>query len=132
MSAELEQKLSNITLNELNPQPDFINKRLELWEKYKQRYHEELLKNQSQSQEITVMAKNKDGEMREVKANSWKTLPIEVAKQICPKSWCDTLVISKVDGVLWDLERPLEGNCSIEFLTFENDQGIYLLFKEFN
>ena len=129
MAAEVEQKISNMTLNDLNPQPDFIAKRLELWEKFKKRYEAELADNQSKSIEITIVAKNKDGETREIKGNSWKTCPIDVAKQICPKSFCDTLVISKVNNELWDLERPLEGNCTLEFLTFDCFEGIKFIFK---
>lgn len=29
-------------------------------------------------------------------------------------------MISKVDGVLWDLERPLEGDCELQILTFQD------------
>ncbi len=38
----------------------------------------------------------------------------------------DKLVISRVNGNLWDLERPLEGNASIEFLNFEDKDGQYV------
>lgn len=124
MAAEVEQKISNMTLNDLNPQPDFIAKRLVLWEQFKKRYEAELADNQNKSIEITINAKNKDGETREIKGNSWKISPIDVARQICPKSFCDTLVISKVNGALWDLERPLEANCNLEFLTFDSLEGI--------
>ena len=39
------------------------------------------------------------------------------------KGWADGLVISKVDGVLWDLDRVLEGDCKVEFLKFDNEEG---------
>lgn len=120
---DISKKVENITLNELNPLPDYIQTRLQLWEKFKARYEKELAENQAQSVEVTIRAKNKDGESKEVKVNTWKTTPSEVARQIAPKSWCDTLVISKVNGVLWDLDRPLEGECSLEFLTFECEEG---------
>ena len=32
-------------------------------------------------------------------------------------------MISKVDGVLWDLDRPLEGNAKLELLKFTDDEG---------
>lgn len=38
----------------------------------------------------------------------------------------DKIVISKVNGKLWDLERPLEGNASVEFLHFEDKDGKYM------
>lgn len=34
------------------------------------------------------------------------------------------------DNILWDMHRPLPGNCSIKFLTF-NDKDPYSLNKTF-
>lgn len=123
VQGDLSQKLATVNLSELSPQPDFIESRLKLWEKFKARYEAELAENQSKSVEVSIKATNKDGELRELKVNNWKTSPIDIAKQIGPKSWHDSLVISKVNGVLWDLERPLETDCSLEFLGFDNDEG---------
>lgn len=35
----------------------------------------------------------------------------------------DRIVIAKVDGDLWDLERPLEKSCKLELLDFEHPEG---------
>ena len=32
----------------------------------------------------------------------------------------------QVNGVLWDLDRPLEGDCSLELLKFEDDLGKWM------
>ena len=32
-------------------------------------------------------------------------------------------MISKVNGVLWDLDRVLEGDSKIEFFKFDNEEG---------
>lgn len=32
-------------------------------------------------------------------------------------------VIAKVNGELWDLDRPLEGDCSLELLMFDNEEA---------
>lgn len=32
-------------------------------------------------------------------------------------------VIAKVSGELWDLDRPLEGDCTLELLTFDNEEA---------
>jgi TGS domain len=53
---------------------------------------------------------------------SWETTPMDVAKEIS-KSLSEKLVIAKVDGVLWDLERPLEGSVNLELLDFEHPEG---------
>ena len=30
-----------------------------------------------------------------------------------------------MNGSVWDLERPLEGNCSLELLDFEHPEGLF-------
>lgn len=122
---KLSQKLNSVTLSELTPPPDFIQSRQALWEKFKARYEAELAdKRANHATEITIKAKNKDGELREVKGTSWTTTPAEIARQIGSKSWSETLVIAKVNGVLWDLERPLEGNAELELIRFDDsDEG---------
>lgn len=32
-------------------------------------------------------------------------------------------VIAKVNGELWDLDRPLEGDCTLELLAFDNEEA---------
>lgn len=39
------------------------------------------------------------------------------------KGLADRIVIAKVDGNVWDLERPLEKSCSVELLDFEHPEG---------
>ena len=33
------------------------------------------------------------------------------------------MVIAKVNGVLWDLERCLEDNCDLDLLKFDDNEG---------
>jgi threonyl-tRNA synthetase len=83
-----------------------------------------------------------DGSER--KAKSWETSPLDVAKDVS-KSLSERVVIAKVrlfflsflrrlsnshlfffikvDGELWDLERPLEKSCKLELLDFEHPEG---------
>ena len=93
-----------------------------------------------------------DGSER--KAKSWETSPLDVAKEIS-KSLSERIVIAKVqksflrlkrfsiqllfyfiqkvDGELWDLERPLEKSCKLELLDFEHPEGkarLFFLFME--
>jgi threonyl-tRNA synthetase len=53
---------------------------------------------------------------------SWETTPMDIAKTLA-KSLAERTVISKVNGVLWDLLRPFEGNATLELLDFENNEG---------
>lgn len=47
---------------------------------------------------------------------------MDIAKEIS-KGLADRIVIAKVDGDVWDLERPLEKSCSLELLDFEHPEG---------
>jgi len=44
----------------------------------------------------------------------------------------EDLVIAKVNGELWDLERPLEGDCSLEFLKFDDEEGMKTILWVYN
>ena len=86
-----------------------------------------------------------DGSER--KAKSWETSPMDVARDVS-KSLSERIVIAKVclslsflfsfqfrflfflfkvDGELWDLDRPLEKSCKLELLDFEHPEGNYRL-----
>ncbi|KAG8381368.1 hypothetical protein BUALT_Bualt06G0115000 [Buddleja alternifolia] len=61
-----------------------------------------------------------DGKVKE--GRKWNTTPFDVAKEIS-KSLASNALISKVNGVLWDMNRPLEGDCKLELFTFDTDEG---------
>jgi threonyl-tRNA synthetase len=65
-----------------------------------------------------------DGSVKAGKA--WETSPASVAASIS-KSLLDRTVIARVDGELWDLERPLEGSCKLELLDFNDSEGLHSL-----
>jgi threonyl-tRNA synthetase len=69
-------------------------------------------------EEITVTLP--DGSIRI--GTSWETTPIQIAQGIA-KSLAEKVIIAKVDGELFDLERPLENSCSLQLLTFDNDEA---------
>ncbi|KAI3731474.1 hypothetical protein L1987_62662 [Smallanthus sonchifolius] len=58
----------------------------------------------------------------EMNGQKWETTPLEIAKKIS-KSLEKNALISQVDGVLWDMKRPLEGDCQLKIFTFEHDEG---------
>lgn len=53
---------------------------------------------------------------------SFETTPMVAAKELGHPS-LDDLVISKIDGELWDLGRPLENSCTMQLLTFDDKEG---------
>ena len=61
-----------------------------------------------------------DGTVKEGKR--WATSPLDVAKGIS-KSLAANAIIAQVNGVLWDMTRPLEGDCELKLFTFESDEG---------
>lgn len=69
-------------------------------------------------EEITISLPNG----KEEKGTSWETTPAAIAKGIS-KSLLERTVISLVDGELWDITRPLEKSCKLEFLDFEHPEG---------
>ncbi|KAG7301259.1 Threonine--tRNA ligase 1-cytoplasmic [Plutella xylostella] len=103
-------------VGELNPPPEYIQRRIELWDKYKAQYLEDLEKKPAVSIVVTLP----DG--KQVEASAWRTTPYDVAKGIS-QGLADNSIISKVNGVLWDLDRPLEGDCKLELLRFDNPEA---------
>ncbi|XP_004413033.1 PREDICTED: probable threonine--tRNA ligase 2, cytoplasmic isoform X2 [Odobenus rosmarus divergens] len=102
-------------------QPDFVKERLKLFEILKQD-HQLLFvvadKKGNTSNVITVRVaggKTVEGEV-------WKTTPYQVAAEISPEL-AEGMVVAKVNGELWDLDRPLEGDSTLELLTFDNEEA---------
>ncbi|XP_020767496.2 threonine--tRNA ligase 2, cytoplasmic [Odocoileus virginianus] len=107
--------------NEVKKSPNFMKERLKLFEILK-KDHQLLLaiyeKKGDSSDVITVRVA--DG--RTVKGEAWKTTPYQVAAEIS-QELAETTVVAKVNGELWDLDRPLEGDATVELLTFEDEEA---------
>lgn len=69
--------------------------------------------------EITIALPNG----KEEKGIAWETTPGSIARALS-KSLFERTVISRVDGELWDLTRPLEKSCKLELLDFEHTEGM--------
>lgn len=89
---------------------------MELFEKLKKEQDEWEAKQERKPIEITL----KDGAKKE--GTAWETSPMDIAKAIS-KSLPDRLVIAKVNGTLWDLDRPLQESCNLELLDFDSEEG---------
>ena len=44
----------------------------------------------------------------------------------CSQGLADNTVIAKVNGELWDLDRPLEEDCELKLLKFDDPEGEYV------
>ena len=51
------------------------------------------------------------------------TTPLEIAKSISPRL-ADDAVVARVNGDLFDLTRPLEGDASLQILTSKNPEAL--------
>uniref|UniRef100_A0A8C6AWP0 threonine--tRNA ligase n=1 Tax=Monodon monoceros TaxID=40151 RepID=A0A8C6AWP0_MONMO len=59
---------------------------------------------------------------QKVDAVAWNTTPYQLAQQISSKL-ADTAVAAQVNGEPYDLERPLETDSDLRFLTFNSAEG---------
>jgi len=98
------------------PPPEFIQEREVIWARLKAEKDEWLSSQTPQQIKITLP----DG--KEVGGESWRTTPYDIALGIS-KGLADKCVVCKVNGELWDLERPFEGDASLQLIKFEDEEG---------
>jgi len=123
--------------------PDWLEQREAIYDTIRERREAELALKQTVPIEVTLP----DGTVLGLDHNltSWRSTPLDVARCISD-GLANVAVVSRVrhtsrigstddivagDGIeydvdtdkaeLWDLTRPLEGNCNIEILTFNSD-----------
>lgn len=104
---------------EMSPPPDFLQKRLDLFDKLKK--EQDAVMAAKPREKIIITMPN--GDVKE--GTSWETTPADIAKSISNSLYKRT-VVARLDGdkdQLWDLERPLERSCKLELLDFETEQG---------
>ncbi|KND00849.1 threonine-tRNA ligase [Spizellomyces punctatus DAOM BR117] len=111
-----KQKGGDAASLEITPPPEYIQWRIDMFERLKKEYDEKVSKMPRENIKITLP----DG--KEISGTSWETSPLDIAKSIS-KSLSEKVVIAKVDGQLWDLPRPLEQSCQLQLLTFDDDEG---------
>ncbi|KAF5449828.1 hypothetical protein F2P56_030233 [Juglans regia] len=93
-----------------------IPKRIQLFQSIQSRQHTQRESLPADPIKITLP----DGTVKEGK--KWVTSPMDVAKEIS-KSLAANALISQVNGVLWDMTRPLEDDCELKLFTFDSDEG---------
>ncbi|XP_018415995.1 PREDICTED: probable threonine--tRNA ligase 2, cytoplasmic [Nanorana parkeri] len=101
------------------PAPAFIKDRLQLYDALK-REHDALLKERMANQTKAIKIILPDGKV--IDGESWRTTPYKVAAGIS-HGLAENTIIAKVNNELWDLDRPLEGDCTFELLTFDNEEA---------
>lgn len=105
-----------LSVKVLDPQPDFIAARDKMWDTLMAKYKDELAAKPKTPIKVTLP----DGKI--VDGSAWDSTPYSVAMGIS-KGLADNTVISKVNGELWDVDRPLEGDCSLQLLKFDDPEA---------
>uniref|UniRef100_A0A8C0L4G9 threonine--tRNA ligase n=1 Tax=Canis lupus dingo TaxID=286419 RepID=A0A8C0L4G9_CANLU len=104
-----------------NNQPDFVKERLKLYEILKKDYQLLFALNDKKGNTSNVITVRMAGG-KTVEGEVWTTTPYQVAAEISPEL-AESTVVAKVNGELWDLDRPLEGDSTLELLTFDNEEA---------
>merc|ERR1719427_2111434 len=107
---------SSKKVGELKPPPSFIADRLALWDRLKAEQDAMMAAKVPEPLTVTLP----DG--KTVEGQTWRTTPYDVAMGIS-KGLADKCVVCKVNGELWDLERPFEGDASLQLIKFEDEEG---------
>merc|ERR1712110_798859 len=103
-------------IGELKPPPSFIADRLAMWDRLKAEQDARIAAEVPKPLTVTLP----DG--KTVAGETWRTTPYDIALGIS-KGLADNCVVSKVNGEVWDLDRPLEGDAKLELIKFEDEEG---------
>ncbi|KAG8147020.1 hypothetical protein E2320_014082 [Naja naja] len=99
--------------------PSQVAERLALYQRLKAAADERQAE-QSLRGKRPILVSLPDGQS--VECESWTTTPYRLALQIS-QSLAQTVVTARVNGSLYDLDRPLEGDATVEFLGFDSQAG---------
>lgn len=101
----------------VNPQPDFLEHRLKIFDELKAASDAHI----ASLPRVPIVITLKDGSVKEGVA--YETSPLDIATQI-GKSFLERQVVAKVNGQLWDLNRPFEATeNTLEFCDFDHQDG---------
>lgn len=100
--------------------PAFITERNQLFEELKKQNDRELLEKPRSEIKITLNVRGTEDAI--VVGKSWETTPGQLLRNV-PKDVSSDVVIAKVDGNLWDLDRPLEQDCRVGYLSSRDPEG---------
>ncbi|XP_008802022.1 threonine--tRNA ligase, mitochondrial 1 [Phoenix dactylifera] len=93
-----------------------IEKRIRMFESIQAQQLAERQKISGEPIKITLP----DGTTKEGK--KWMTSPIDIAQGIS-SGLAASALIAQVNGTLWDMTRPLEGDCELKLFKFDSNEG---------
>ncbi|XP_046857287.1 threonine--tRNA ligase 1, cytoplasmic-like [Xenia sp. Carnegie-2017] len=113
-----DEMFPNFYKLELEPPPDFLEERIKMFDKLKANYDSEINAKASLNETIKITLPNGN----EIEGIAWKTTPFDVALSIS-QGLADNAVIAKVNGEVFDLDRPLENDSNLELLKFDDKEA---------
>lgn len=99
-----------------DPLPIYVQSRLDIWTKLKAQQDELIAQKPRDLLTVTLP----DG--KKVEGLTWETNPLDVAKTLS-NSLANEVVVAKVNGQLWDLERPFEEDSTLHLLKFSEPEA---------
>lgn len=111
-----EKNIGDAAPKVAKPEPEYIKSRLILWDQLKKKYDDEL----SLKPHVPINVTLPDGKI--VNGISWQSTPYDIAKTIS-QGLADNTIIAKVNKILWDLDRPLESDCTLQLLKFDDPEA---------
>ncbi|XP_065186810.1 threonine--tRNA ligase 1, cytoplasmic-like [Sycon ciliatum] len=101
---------------EMDPAPQYLADRIALFDRLKADSDAKLAAKSPEPIKVTLP----DGRIMD--GESWKSTPYDIAALIS-KGLADNSVVAKVNGELWDLDRPFESDATLELLKFDDKEG---------
>eukprot|EP00484_Ammonia_sp_Unknown_P029164 CAMPEP_0197024578 /NCGR_PEP_ID=MMETSP1384-20130603/5093_1 /TAXON_ID=29189 /ORGANISM="Ammonia sp." /LENGTH=961 /DNA_ID=CAMNT_0042452981 /DNA_START=48 /DNA_END=2933 /DNA_ORIENTATION=- len=107
---------STVQLKDQRNDVQFISHRIRVFEEIYKRQCEE----REKLPNIPIKIKLPDGTIKD--GFKLKTTPLEIATNISP-GLAKAVIVARVNGNLWDLGRPLEGDCDLVLLKWDDDEA---------
>ncbi|CAI7616958.1 unnamed protein product [Penicillium manginii] len=102
------------------PLPDWLIERNNLFEELWQKHLKDLAAKDHHSIEVSLDIG--DGNPKSVPAKAFETTPGSFLRDV-PKDVAAEVVIARVNGELWDLNRPLEGDSAVILVPFSDPEA---------
>ena len=122
-----EVEKSKVKMTSESILPDFVVRRNKLFDELKRKRDAEILEKEHPVINVVLdLGLDKEGKPRAampVAAKAWESTPGSFLRHV-DKDTSSDVVISKIDGKeLWDLDRPLEYDCRVSYVSFSSTEG---------
>ena len=114
----ITRKMGAETNDDVGQKLSYYRKRVEIFEKFLDRETKAIEQAREAAVPIEIVLPNGNT----IQGVRGATTPMEIAQSIS-KSLAKKVVVAKVDGQAWDIFRPLENNCTLQLVDFDDEEG---------